>query len=72
VDGVSAWLYSGCQAIDAIAFAGGRVYEITEYKDPHLNRPMFDAFLSTVSFDPTKADDAPVARPSSSPSPKPS
>jgi hypothetical protein len=70
VDGMPAWLESGCLVDDAIAFAGGRVYEITGTIDPHLNRPLFDAVVSTVTFDPTKANDAPVARPSSSPSPK--
>lgn len=72
VDGQPAWLHSNCGANETIAFAGGRVYVITGYTDAHLNRPLFDAFLSTVTFDPTRADDTPVARPSSSPSPRPS
>ncbi len=74
VDGMPAWLQggNGCAVNEVFTFAGGRVYVITGNIDPHLNRPLFDAVLSTVLFDPAKANDAPVARPSSSPSPKPS
>jgi hypothetical protein len=72
VDGLPAWLHSGCSANEAIAFAGGRVYLITGFPDPTYNRPRFDAFLSTVTFDPTKADDSPVANPSPSASCPPS
>jgi hypothetical protein len=72
VDGLLARLHGGCGSNEAIAFAGGRVYLIIGYTDPTLNRRLFDAFLSTVTFDPTKADDTPVAPPSSSPGPSPS
>jgi hypothetical protein len=67
VDGLPAWIHSGCDSSDgsnnAVVFAGGRVYEITQYLDPTFNRPLFDAFLSTITFDPTNADDTPVASP---------
>jgi hypothetical protein len=43
------------------------VYLITGYTDPTYNRPLFDAFLSTVKFEPTKADDNHAASASSSP-----
>jgi hypothetical protein len=53
---------------EAVAFAGGRVYELTAYfptGGKPLGRNLFDALLSTVRFDPTAADDSPAASPSS-------
>jgi hypothetical protein len=69
VDGQPAWVSTGCGWNDAFIFAGGRVYNISETSDPFYNYPLFKAFLSTVSFDPARADDTPVARQSSSPRP---
>lgn len=69
VDGLPAWISSGCGGNVAIIFVGGRVYDIVQSPDPFYNYPLFEAFLSTVSFDPAKADDTPVARQSSSPNP---
>jgi hypothetical protein len=69
VDGLPAWTSTGCGTNDAFIFAGGRVFLILESADPFYNYPLFEAFLSTVAFDPAQADDTPVARPRSSPGP---
>lgn len=61
VNSAPTWLHGDCGKNEAIAFLGGRVYEITQYPDPTYNRALFDAFLSTVRFDPTSADDSPVS-----------
>lgn len=60
VDGQPAWLYTGCGRNEAITTAGGRVYDIVESPDPFYNRPLFDALLSTVKFDPASANDRAV------------
>jgi hypothetical protein len=75
--GQPAWIHGGvesCGFTEAIAFAGGRIYELTGYQDPSMttfpvfDRALFDAFLSTVQFDPAKADDRPAATASPQPS----
>jgi hypothetical protein len=70
VDGLPAWIRTGCGSTEAIVFAGGRAYDLVAAVDPTLNRPLFDAFLSTVTFTPATADDTPLApdRPSPTPS----
>jgi hypothetical protein len=74
--GQPAWIHGGvasCGFTEAIAFAGGRVYELTAYQDPSMgaflvfDRALFDAFVSTVRLEPAKADDRPA--PSVSPQP---
>ncbi len=70
VDGLPAWISTGCGENDAFVFAGGRVYLISESPDPFYNYPLFEALLSTVSFEPAKADDTPVARPKFKPGPQ--
>lgn len=69
VDGLPAWISSSCWWNEAIVFAGGRVYDIAQFPDPFYNYPLFEAFLATVSFEPTNADDTPVAHQRASPSP---
>jgi hypothetical protein len=59
IGGVRAWIRSGCGATDVILFVGGRVYIFRAEIDPTLNRPLFDAFLSTVRLTPAAARDAP-------------
>lgn len=75
VGGQQGWIHGGldqCGFTEAIVFAGGRLYELTGYTPPGFNstfdRALFDTFLSTVQFDPTKAND----RPTASASPRPS
>ena len=68
VAGSPAWVHGGCGLIEAITFAGGRVYILQLWNS--YDRPMFDAFLSTMTFTPSRADDTPVAHPSPSPSPR--
>lgn len=58
VGGVRAWIRSGCGATDVIVFVGARVYVFRAEIDPTLNRPLFDAFLSTVRLTPAAATDA--------------
>ncbi len=60
IDGVPAWVRTGCGATDAIAFAGGRVYVLTDEVDAILNRPLFDAFLATVRLTPSTVVDVPA------------
>lgn len=68
VDGVPGWVRTGCGATDVFAFVGGRVYDLWVEIDPTLNRPLFDAFLSTVRFTPWTAHDGPASsRPSATP-----
>jgi hypothetical protein len=64
---------SGCNFTEAIVIVDGRAYQLTAYVDYRaptpgvFDRPLFDAWLSTVVFEPTAADDSSVA-----PSPGPS
>ena len=57
----------GCGFTEAIAFSGGRVWELTAYQDPStatfpvFDRALFDAFVSTVTLDRTKVNDRPAA-----------
>ena len=76
VAGEVAWIhgeFDGCGFTEAIVFAGGRVYELTGYADPTMrtlgifDRLLFDAFLSTVRFEPAKA----AKEPGSTPEPQP-
>lgn len=72
IDTQPAFVHGGlpdCGFTEAIAFAGGRVYELTAYFPPGgtpLDRTLFNALLATVHFDPSAADDSPVtsSRPS--------
>jgi hypothetical protein len=56
-----------CGFTEAVAIVGGRVYELTGYPTRSasgvFDRALFDAFLSTVQFDPTSADDRPAVSP---------
>jgi hypothetical protein len=58
-----------CGFTEAVAILGGRAYVFTGYPDRVaasgriFDRTLFDDLLSTVSFQPTKADDTPVASP---------
>lgn len=67
VGGQPAWIHGGvigCGFVEAIVFAGGRVYELTAYGQVNgipYDRALFDALLATVTFDPAAADDSPVA-----------
>ena len=64
VSGQPAWVHggiAGCGFTEAIVFAGGRIYELSAYANPTLtgqfDRALFDAFLSTIQIDPSKAND---------------
>jgi hypothetical protein len=63
--GRAAWIHGGlaaCGFTEAIAFAGGRVYEFSFYVPAGgkpVSRPMFDAVFATVVMDPTAANDKP-------------
>jgi len=57
VGGQPAWGRSGCGSSEVVLFAGGRAYVISRYVDTTFNRPLFDAFLSTITLDPASADD---------------
>ena len=70
VAGEPAWVHGGCGFIEAITFIDGRIYVLQLWNS--FDRPLFDAFLSTITFTPANADDTPVAHPSASPSPSPS
>ena len=61
IGGSPAWIHGGisdCGFTEAIAFAAGRVYELTAYfaqgKVP-IDRRLVDAILATVTFDPAAA-----------------
>jgi hypothetical protein len=63
IGGQKAWIRGGvpgCGFTDAIVFAGGRVYILTGYKGSFFDRTLFQAFVSTVTFNPSKADDTPL------------
>jgi hypothetical protein len=73
VGGLQAWVHGdkqGCGFTEAIVFAGGRVYELSAYGNGsftgQFDRALFDAFLSTIKIDPSKADDRPAASPATS------
>jgi hypothetical protein len=67
IDGRPAWIHGGvpgCGFVEAIAFAGGRVYELTGYgplSGIPFDRRLFDALLATVTFNPAAANDTPAA-----------
>jgi hypothetical protein len=69
IDGQPASIHGGlaaCGFTEAIAFAGGRVYELTanfQQGGTPLPRNFFDALLATTHFDPTAADDSPAKSP---------
>jgi hypothetical protein len=75
VNGQAAWIHGGvnpCGFTEAIVFAGGRIYELTGYPPVPFSsglifdKSAFDAFLASVTFDPSHADDTPVATPAAS------
>jgi hypothetical protein len=68
VAGEPAWVHGGCGFIEAITFVGDRIYVLQLWNS--YDRPLLDAFLSTITLAPANADDTPVAHPSSSPSPR--
>lgn len=70
VAGSPAWVHGGCGFIEAITVVGGRTYVMQLWNS--YDRPLFDAFLSTMTFTPARADDTPVTHLSPSPSPRPS
>ena len=47
----------GCDYLQAMLLAGGRVYIFEGHGTMARNRPWFDAFLSTVHLEPGAADD---------------
>jgi hypothetical protein len=61
ISGNQAWVHGGlspCGFTEAIAFAGGRIYELTAYFPPGAtptDRRLFNAILATVTFDPSAA-----------------
>ena len=76
VDGQSAYVHGGpgdCNFLEAIVLVGGRAYQLTDYTNLDRvvggvsDRRLFDAWLSTVTFDPAGADDTPAASPSAAP-----
>jgi len=63
IGGQSAWIHGGvpgCGFTEAIVFAGSRVYLLSGYKGSFFDRALFRAFVSTVTFSPSKADDTPL------------
>jgi hypothetical protein len=77
IGGLPAYIHGGiygCAFTEAIAFSGGRVWELTAYADPStltnavFDRALFDAFLSAVTLDRTKVNDLPVRAVSPQPS----
>ena len=70
IDGHVAGLTAGCSNyIEAIVFVGRRVYIFSGYGSLAVDRPLFDAILSTIRLHPENADDLlPVASPSPAPS----
>jgi hypothetical protein len=72
VAGVPGYVHGGlvgCNFTEAVVLTGGRAYQLTAYARYALpsggvfDRRLFDAWLSTVTFDPSAADDRPVASP---------
>jgi hypothetical protein len=66
IDGHDAGLVSGCDYLEAMLLADGHVYIFSGYSALAIDRPMFDAFLSTIRLYPAAAADPPVG-----PSPSP-
>jgi hypothetical protein len=63
IGGHPAWVHGGvpgCGFTEAIVFAGGRVYLLNGYSGSFFDRALFRAFVSTVTFSPSKADDTPL------------
>jgi hypothetical protein len=63
IGGQNAWIHGGvpgCGFTEAIVFAGGRVYVLNGYEGSFFNRALFQAFVSTVTFSPSNADDTPL------------
>jgi hypothetical protein len=63
IGGQNAWIHGGvpgCGFTEAIVFAGGRVYLLNGYEGSFFNRALFQAFVSTVTFSPSNADDTPL------------
>jgi hypothetical protein len=78
IDGRPAGLRLGCGELEAIMFAGGRVYVFAGWTtDPHVPgvtdrfRTHFDTWLTTITLDPASALEPPAASPSVGPSPSP-
>jgi len=72
VAGHSGYLHGGqpaCNFTEVVALVDGRAYQLTGYANVALpsggvfDRPTFDAWLTTVAFEPSTADDTPVASP---------
>ena len=68
IGGRAAWIHGGlpsCDFTEAIAFAGGRVYELTGYVPVNaiFDRRLLNALWATVRFDPSVVDDSPEASP---------
>jgi hypothetical protein len=72
VDGEPGFLHggiAGCNFTEVIVTVGGRAYQLTAYLNLEFpsggifDRGTFDAWLSTVTFDPAAANDTPVANP---------
>lgn len=69
IDGQSAWIHGGlpiCAFTEAVAFVGGRIYELSGYVPADgttFDRSLFDALLAAVRFDPGTADDSPATSP---------
>jgi hypothetical protein len=57
---------AGCNFTEVIVIVGGRAYQLTAYVNYQVptggvfDRQLFDAWLSTVVFDPSSANDTPV------------
>jgi hypothetical protein len=63
IGGQKAWIRGGvpgCGFTEAIVFTGGRVYVLAGYKGSFFDRTLFQDFVSTVTFSPSKADDTPT------------
>lgn len=70
IDGHPAHVHGGygdCDFTEVLAFVGGRLYDLQGTPNAKLltgrifDRGLFDAFLSTVRFDPSSADDGAAA-----------
>jgi hypothetical protein len=76
IEGRTAFVHGGlapCNFTEAIVLVGGRAYVLTAFVNIDVvsgrvfDEALFNAWLSTVHFDPASADDTPVASPSSAP-----
>lgn len=72
VDGLPGYLHggaAGCNFTEVIVIDGRRAYQLSGYANVTLrtsdifDRAVFDAWLTTVRFDPASADDSPVTSP---------